>query len=220
MTIGVYRIDNLVSGKCYIGSSFEVEKRIIWHYRKLLIGKHINKHLQYAYNLYGKKAFAHKILETIEFTSNDAKENDTILRMCEQKHIDSVDSSLLYNQCLVAGSTKGRKHSVETRNKIGQSLKGKIGANKGKTFSLERKQAMSVARKGKPTGLKGIKVPCKNKAVVQINNETGEVVAIHSSGQAAQQKTGIYASRISEVCHGKKAQAGGFIWKFEVNMPR
>ena len=35
-----------------------------------------------------------------------------------------------------------------------------------------------------------------------------------------QQKTGIYASRISEVCHGKKTQAGGFIWKFEVNMPR
>lgn len=219
MTIGVYRINNLVSGKCYIGSSFEVEQRIVWHYRKLLTGKHINKHLQYAYNLYGKDVFTHEILEAIEFTSNDTKENDTILRVCEQKYIDSVDSSLLYNQCLVAGSTKGRKHSQETRAKISTTLKnsnkGKISFLKGKKLSEEHKKKLSHKKIGGTNKLKGTETLRGRKAIIQIDRCTNQEIKEFDSAKEANKATGIHITDISKCCNNKLKQAGGYIWKFK-----
>lgn len=63
MNSGIYYIINIVNNKKYIGSSFDIKKRISKHFRQLSKNKHINKHLQNAYNFYGKENFSFEIVE-------------------------------------------------------------------------------------------------------------------------------------------------------------
>lgn len=58
MIAGVYRIQNSVSGKFYIGSSKNIRTRILQHKATLKRGKHQNQHLQNSWTKYGESAFA------------------------------------------------------------------------------------------------------------------------------------------------------------------
>lgn len=62
MNSGIYRIRNLVNGKCYIGSAFNFERRFILHRHFLRNQKH-NPKLQRAWNKYGEDAFVFEIIE-------------------------------------------------------------------------------------------------------------------------------------------------------------
>lgn len=57
MRAGVYKISNSSNGKCYIGSSIDIDRRRLEHFSALLHNKHINQHLQNAYNKYGEGMF-------------------------------------------------------------------------------------------------------------------------------------------------------------------
>lgn len=48
--------------------------------------------------------------------------------------------------------------------------------------------------------------------VIQVSRE-GNIVAVHASSLAAERTTGVSNGNISEVIHGKRKTAGGFIWK-------
>lgn len=76
--IGVYIIENLVNGKCYIGSSNNIEIRFR-HHKKELRGKyHANGYLQRAWNKYKENSFSFRILEQCDLVN---------LRNIEQKYI-------------------------------------------------------------------------------------------------------------------------------------
>lgn len=60
---GVYLITNLENGHRYIGSSNDLYERIYKHIYELSNNKHINTHLQNAYNKYGNDKFVVGILE-------------------------------------------------------------------------------------------------------------------------------------------------------------
>lgn len=47
------------------------------------------------------------------------------MRLLEQELIDKISPKRLYNLCPVAGSTKGKKHTQETKDKIRESVFGK-----------------------------------------------------------------------------------------------
>ena len=61
---GVYAIRNLINGKVYIGSTTD-SFRNRWnnHKKRLKKGTHYNKHLQSAYNKYGKDNLVFQIIE-------------------------------------------------------------------------------------------------------------------------------------------------------------
>ena len=80
---GVYQIRNLVNGKIYVGSSINLRQRKCAHMTKLARGAHINKHLQSAYNIYGKENF---IFEVIEFIEN----NKILIRAKEMEYIKKL----------------------------------------------------------------------------------------------------------------------------------
>ena len=61
--IGIYRIKNLVNGKCYYGSSKHIEKRLDRHKRELKNNAHINCILQRAWDKYGEKNFLFEVVE-------------------------------------------------------------------------------------------------------------------------------------------------------------
>ena len=69
MTCGIYKIENLINGKVYIGKSIEIEKR--WQ-------KHLNAKdnflIHKALRKYGKENFSFTILEECSLFDLDAKE--------------------------------------------------------------------------------------------------------------------------------------------------
>lgn len=66
MKSGIYLITCGINGKVYVGSSINIKRRWTRHKNHLVRNQHSNKHLQSAYNLYGKDAFAYSILEHTE----------------------------------------------------------------------------------------------------------------------------------------------------------
>ena len=67
--IGIYRIRNLVNGKCYYGSSKEIEKRLSRHEKELKNNIHINCILQRAWDKYGKDNFLFEIVEECDINA-------------------------------------------------------------------------------------------------------------------------------------------------------
>ncbi len=152
-TSGIYRIRCTLTGKVYIGSSLNIDRRLYGHRRHLASGKHVNAHLQAAWNKYGPDAFEFEIVEIVE---------PTILLEVEQFYIDwyqASDRERGFNIRLKAESNVGLPVSDETRRRISIAQLGhgasaetraKIGAkHKGKTISLEARAKMRAAKLGK-----------------------------------------------------------------------
>ena len=118
MKAGVYLISNNVNGKCYVGSTIHLDQRRKQHFSRLEHNKHVNKHLQNAYNKYGREAFEFEVLEIIDI-DDSIKDN---LLMREQFWIDNLKPA--YNILPVAGSNLGYQHTEETKQKISNSTKG------------------------------------------------------------------------------------------------
>ncbi len=134
VTMGVYRIVNAESGKTYIGSSCNVDKRLAQHKRRLAAGKHCNPHLQSAFNKYGAGAFTYEALVSCERAK---------LAEREQSFIDAYfDHDMpLYNQQPSHASGVGFTVSAETRAKMSAALRGR-------TLSPETRAKMSAAMMG------------------------------------------------------------------------
>lgn len=105
-TTGVYKIENIVNGKIYIGSASSeggFYRRIKEHINTLVRKKHSNIYLQNSWNKHGDENFKFIILETCD--SEKCIER-------EQYYIDLLKPE--YNICPTAGSSLGRKYNNGT----------------------------------------------------------------------------------------------------------
>jgi group I intron endonuclease len=75
MGCGIYKIENLVDKKIYIGSSVNLESRKYKHFWMLERDKHDNNHLQNSYNKFGKESFNFETLELCNYLELVEKEN-------------------------------------------------------------------------------------------------------------------------------------------------
>ena len=138
---GIYLIINLYNNKFYVGSSVNLQKRKEHHFGDLKSNKHKNKHLQSAYNKYGKEYFIMVMIEKVEDKNN--------LTEREQYWIDSLDAcnrDIAYNICPTAGNQLGFKHSEEAKQKIS---KNNSRFWKDKHHSEKSKRKMSNTKIGK-----------------------------------------------------------------------
>lgn len=134
MARGVYKIENKITGKCYIGSSVNIEKRWKTHLFCLNGDRHQNQKLQNSWNKHGKDQFLFIIIEVVEDVS--------ILLQREQRWIDLLNCvENGYNLAIVAGSPLGMKRSQEVREKL--SL-----AKLGKKNSKEHCRNISLSKMG------------------------------------------------------------------------
>lgn len=108
--IGIYKIENKVNGKVYIGQSIDIDKRRKQHLGDLNNGIHHNKHLQSAWDKYGEENFTFKVVEECEVENLNQK---------EIYWIDSYDSYINKNGYnLTLGGDGGRTIEEETIQKI------------------------------------------------------------------------------------------------------
>lgn len=138
---GIYKIENTVNSKCYIGSAAHIKNRVQDHKRLLRLNRHCNNYLQNTWNKYGEDNFRFEVLLYCD------KEN---LLFYEQRAIDvyKAVNGCGYNICPVAGNQLGFSHSEETKQKLSET-------NRGKVASEETKRKMSVANKGQVPWMKG-----------------------------------------------------------------
>lgn len=101
-TAGIYRIVHRESGKSYIGSTNDFQRRHRVHRTDIEGGRHRNAHLTRAVNLYGWDAFDFVIEE---HTNADG----AYLLEREQVYLDAaaLDKRAFYNVCWTAGSGPG-----------------------------------------------------------------------------------------------------------------
>ena len=127
----IYKIENLLNGKCYVGSTINKRKRWSDHKKGLRNNKHHNAHLQNSWNKYGQDNFKFKIIEKVDNVDNLLKR--------EQHWIDTLQVANRkkgYNICPTAGNSLGKKHSEETKKK----LQGENNSNS----KLTKEQAIKI----------------------------------------------------------------------------
>lgn len=146
----IYAIINIINDKQYVGQAVVKSKR--WKNHKILLrtNTHNNKHLQAAYNKYGRDAFIFVVLENLFDRSGLKEREDYWMGLLKPE----------YNKAPAAGSNFGVKHSDATKKlwseqrkgkkRTGESLENiKDGWKKRGPVTDEAKANMSKAHMGK-----------------------------------------------------------------------
>lgn len=153
---GIYAIRNTITGKLYVGSAVNIEKRNREHFRLLRLGKHHSPALQGSWLKHGEAAFVVEMLESVV--------DKYMLVFCEQKWIDALDTFHGgYNATPKAGSMLGFKQSDEAIEKMASAKRGvkqspeviekRAAALRGRKYTDEHKAKISAAfqeRKSRP----------------------------------------------------------------------
>jgi len=143
MTIGVYAIEHVATGRHYVGKSLNVEHRVGQHYR----GRGGTDRLQRALSKYGRDAFRDRLLEVC-LTEADASE-------AERRWIVRLDSRRRgFNVTDGGDGSSGYKHTPETKAKMRRPRspegRARIAASK-RTMSADARERVSAARLGRST---------------------------------------------------------------------
>lgn len=125
MLSGIYKIENTINGKFYIGSAVDLKEREYEHFRRLFKNNHCNILLQNSFNKYKKESFIFEILEFCD-------KKDLILK--EQYYIDSLNP--IFNICKIAGNRLGVKHKEESKEKLRGTLKLKKDTEGSRKLTL------------------------------------------------------------------------------------
>lgn len=133
METGIYNIINTANGKRYIGQTVYLYTRRRKHFNALKIGRHVNMHLQAAYNKYGSSCFEFRILEICSEEMLDARECAWI------KYYQSDHKEFGYNK--QTGGGVGRHFSEDMRNKLSE-------AHRGHKHTEEQKRKIGNASRG------------------------------------------------------------------------
>lgn len=114
--IGIYMIKNIVDNKVYIGRSKSINLRFSSHKSNLRKNKHINKHLQNAWNKYGEDNFEFSVIEICETIQDTYKKE--IFYIDKYK---SCNRDMGYN--LSYGGEGSGEWSEESKEKLRESLR-------------------------------------------------------------------------------------------------
>jgi group I intron endonuclease len=128
----IYKIENIRTSDCYIGSTVNYSRRSKRHFEDLKRKIHHSLILQRAWDKYGEQLFRIFKLETFDYSTKEEILNK------EQEYLDLVKPK--YNVCRIAGSQLGTKRSKEFREKCSERMKGKEPWNKGEKLPKQSEE--------------------------------------------------------------------------------
>ena len=153
--IGIYIIKCTKNNKVYIGQSVNIKHRFYEHKGLLKNNKHINSHLQNAFNKYGEEFFVFEVLETIDENDYTKEKLDALEKQYISK-FKSNERDFGYN--IENGGNGVGMLGIETRKKLSLALKGNhnnANAWIGKHHTDETKKILSQKLKGRTSHWKG-----------------------------------------------------------------
>jgi len=175
---GVYKIENIINKKVYIGESKNLRTRYKSHRKELSRNRHINKFLQEDVLEFGIENLKFSVLELCE-----------VSKLTEREHfwIDfykSLDRNFGYN--IVKNNKKNKEISEETRNKLIESHKGKIPANKGLKESaeiVENKRIRATGKKASEAQLEKMRKLKVTQGLIKVNSKFNSVGVSENRGR-------------------------------------
>lgn len=230
---GIYKIENLVNGKIYIGQSKHIKQRWSEHKKELKANKHANSYLQRSWNKYGEEKFSHVILEECAESVLDDREKYYI------ELYKSFDSDFGYN--LTDGGGRNKNVSMHTRKLLSEMNSGVNHPNRKEVVCLETGEIfISISDAANSIGVdysaitrccNGLTGTVKNlhwlfyedyinKSQIELNEilkkqnlRNRKVVCINTgeifqSIKDAHKRTGVNANTIGQCCSGRRKKAG------------
>lgn len=180
----VYKFENLINGKIYIGSGYEYRRKG-QHKWKLRNNIHDSKIFQADWNQYGESNFVFSVLEYVV-----NKDERFIKEQYYMDLLEVLDSDKGYNKAPIAGSNIGTTRSPEARKKM--SI-----AKTGVKFSKE-----VIARR----------ILSQYKKVYQYDINGNFIKEFISMQHAALEIKRSYTT-ISKALNSESRTAGSFKWK-------
>ena len=200
----IYKFENKINGKIYIGKTKNIKERIYQH-------SHVTKNKKTkfgnALRKYGIDTFNFSILVIIYSENNNNL--DIILNYFEKYFIKIYNSfNNGYNCTLGGDGTINFKHSEETKNKL-----------RNRIVSKETRMKLGYAHKGKPCHRRltdkwrNSVIEAKSIPIKQFSKD-GIFIKQWSSITEAAKYCNLPKSCISRVCKNERKSCGGFIWKY------
>jgi hypothetical protein len=181
----IYKIQNKINNKVYIGSAIGHYKRKGQHFYLLRNNKHFNTHLQSSWNKYGEENFIFKVLEFIENLETLKKREEYYIKM-----YSSNNPEIGFNYRIYCNTNLGIKRSLESRLKQSRS---KVGITPNLDYE-------AIAK-------------LNSKIIKGTNKITNKMITFDSVKQAGEILK-IQKTSISKVLHNKLKSAGGYYWDF------
>ena len=190
---GIYKIENLVNGKVYVGQSINIKTRFMSHKSELKSNNHSNIHLQNSWNKYGEENFKFEILEECNFDN---------LNNLEKEWISKLNSINPYGYNLEYGGKENKNISEYTRVKMKESKSGVNHPFYGVKFTDEHKQ---ILRESKTTNIPILQFDLDGKLTKRWEYGAGE----------ASKKLNIGQSGIFKCFKMIRKTYKGYIWLYE-----
>lgn len=200
---GIYRLNNLVNGKCYVGSSKGLSNRLRAYYSTSNIKRIVSKESSIIYSAilkYGHKNFSLDILEYCEIS---------VLIKKEQYYIDYLKPE--YNILNIANSRLGHKLSEKTKKAVSIALRGK----KYKVNLLK-----VITKSNAITYETRLKISSRCKGIsVKVYDKSNNLVKAFPTITSAAKYFGFSSSTIRRIEKGGVSY-DDYIYKFEVKDTR
>lgn len=211
---GIYKWENTVNGKVYIGQS----QNIYIRFRDYKKGN-FNVHMANAIQQYGLDAFDIEIIERdVPVDKLDEREQFWM------DYYQSYNRDFGYNILPSAGSFRGFRHSEETKMRMSLNAIGHPSAMSGKHHTLETRRKMSESHMNVPTGRpiteeqqRKMQEGAKKtvwKPVAKIDIKTGETIATYPSLREAARQHDVNKCGIQRCCVGLQTDFLGFAWVY------
>lgn len=196
----VYVHINKANGKRYVGITSKPKPESRWESGS---GYKENPHFYSAIQKYGWDGFEHVILFD-GLSEREAKDTE-ILLIREWK---TQDNTYGYNMTSGGDGTPGYHPSEETRRKLSEArrkenlseetLRRRSAGLRGRKFSAEHKR----------------KIGDGNSKAIEMLSYDGDFLRAFRSAREVEESIGISHAHISQCCHGQRAHAGGYMWRF------
>ena len=225
--IGIYSIKNLVNQKFYIGESVNVLKRLGRHKTNLKYNRHSNKHLQYAYNLYGRENFEFKIIEECSLEERFQREKYWVAYYDsfyngynmtpggeDPRFFKDDDGNILEKSSWLRSFTEKEALDVVKRLKDGESVKhiaDSYGVSTVPVTSIRNHQTWTKLTEGIDFSVYSL-----SREVDAYTND-GLFIKTFNSIVEASKELNISRNHITAVCKGQRNTVGDYIFRYHTH---